>query len=470
VIGPISEVVRLPSVDTTTIRLNETHGGVSALCWWLVWSGLGAAPPLRLQDERQVLGRGADCDVQLEFPGVSRRHAEVFRQGPLYELQDLGSTNGTFLNGQRLAGPSALSPGDVLRLGDAVAVVVARPLDEGAPIAHEVLPGLLFGPGLSALRDVIRRVGRETLPVMLEGPTGAGKEGLARLLHVESRRQGALQAVNCGALPPALAEAELFGYRKGAFTGAEQPALGHVRASSGGTLFLDELYDLAPSVQAKLLRVIQEQQVVPLGETRPIPVDLRLIAASPVPIRQLVESGRLREDLAARLSGIVLSVPPLQERRADIPILLGHFLSRYSGGRAPGVDGRLLEHLLLQPWPGNVRELELLARKLLALHGTEAVLRKSHLDVGSATPSSPPKSPPRRALPEQGDEDLNRLRVALAGHGNLSRAAREAGISRQRAYRLLGDRSPAELLAEPAVEAQAGLRPEAQQTVGKREP
>jgi len=459
----------LPSVETTTLRMSDTLGSVSAPCLWLVWSGLGAAPPLRLDQERQVLGRGADCDAQLEFPGVSRRHAELCRRGPLYELQDLGSTNGTFLNGQRLTSPSALSPGDVLRLGDAVGVVVARRLEEGTPTAHEVLPGLLFGPGLSALRDVIRRVARETLPVMLEGPTGAGKEGLARLLHVESGRQGALQAVNCGALPPALAEAELFGYRKGAFTGAEQPALGHVRASSGGTLFLDELYDLAPSVQAKLLRVIQEQQVVPLGETRPIPVDLRLIAASPVPIRELVERGRLREDLAARLSGIVLTVPALKERRADIPILLGHFLSRYSGGRAPAVDGRLLEHLLLQPWPGNVRELELLARKLLALHGTEAVLRKSHVDVGTPTKPAPP-TPPRRALPEQGDEDLSRLRAALAGHGNLSRAAREAGISRQRAYRLLGDRSPAELLAEVGVEAQAGLGNEADELPRKPEP
>jgi DNA-binding NtrC family response regulator len=220
---------------------------------------------------------------------------------------------------------------------------------------------------------------------------------------------------------------------------------------------LDELYDLAPPVQAKLLRVIQEQQVVPLGETRPLPVDLRLIAASPVPIRQLVESGRLREDLAARLSGIVLRVPPLQERRADIPILVGHFLGRYSGGRAPGVDGRLLEHLLLRPWPGNVRELELLARRLLALNGNAAVLRKSHVDLEPPAPNAPLASSHRRALPEQGDEDLRRLRAALAGHGNLSRAAREAGISRQRAYRLLGDRSPAELCAEPAFEPQTAL-------------
>ncbi|HEX2873655.1 MAG TPA: sigma 54-interacting transcriptional regulator [Polyangiaceae bacterium] len=431
--------------DATTLRLDDTVTGVGAASLWMLWAGLGAAPPLALDGRRMVLGRAADADVRLEFPGVSRLHAEIRRAGPLLEVRDLGSTNGSFLNGQRLT-QSALSAGDVLRLGDAVGVVFPC-LDELAPPRVETMPsGVLFGPGMSELRQLVRKIAPGTLPVMLEGATGVGKEGVARLLHHDSGRTGTLQAVNCGALPPALAEAELFGYRKGAFTGAEQAALGHVRAASGGTLFLDELYDLAPAVQAKLLRVIQEQQVVPLGETRPIPVDLRLIAASPIPIRELVASGRLREDLAARLSGVVLTVPKLSERRVDIPLLFSHFLDKYSGGRAPAVDGRLLEHLLLQAWPGNVRELELLARRLLALHGAEPVLRRSHLGAEpSRAPSQPPASQ-KRADPSQDTDDLRRLRAAFAVHGNLSRAAREAGISRQRAYRLLGERTPAELL------------------------
>lgn len=435
---------------TTTLPLNETMGRSDEATLWLVWAGLGVARPVELGGSRKLLGRSEEADVRLEFPGVSRSHAEITPKGRLHEVRDLGSTNGTFLNGARLVQTSALSPGDVLRLGEAVGVVVACAEEFAPPRTEEVLPGLVLGPGMANLRQVLGRVAAGTLPVVLEGPTGVGKEGLARLIHVESGRKGKLQAVNCGALPASLAEAELFGYRKGAFTGAEQAALGHVRAASGGTLFLDELYDLSPAVQAKLLRVLQEQQVVPLGETRPVEVDLRVVVASPVPLRELVASRRLREDLAARLGGLVVSVPRLSERRADIPALLTHFLDKYSGGRAPALDGRLLEHLLLEEWPGNVRQLELLTRRLLALHGRERVLRRSHLDEAEARVSQPPvlarKSAHRRATPAEANDDLLRLREAYAVHKNLSLAAREAGISRQRAYRLLGDKAPAELI------------------------
>jgi DNA-binding NtrC family response regulator len=192
--------------------------------------------------------------------------------------------------------------------------------------------------------------------------------------------------------------------------------------------------------------------VVPLGETKPIPVDVRIVAASLVPLSDLVAARRVREDLAARLAGVSLVVPKLAARRVDIPILLSHFLRLHSGGRPPNVDGRLLEHLLLSPWPTNVRGLELMARRLLALHGHEPVLRRSMVEEAAAT-SAPPSglAASRRRGPEQAEPDMERLREHLARHGNLSRAAREAGISRQRAYRLLDGRSPQELLEqEPA--------------------
>jgi transcriptional regulator of acetoin/glycerol metabolism len=432
--------------DATTLRLSDTVNQQKSHAFWLFWSGLGARPPIRLGDTTLLLGRGEAGTGQLDFPGVSRRHAEVSRQGPLYTIRDLGSTNGTFLNGERIQG-SALSEGDVLRLGDAVAVVL-RVRDELAPPrVEEPIPGVLFGPGLNELLESVRRLAADDLPIMIEGATGVGKEGIARALHELSGRKGALQAVNCGALPPNLAEAELFGHRKGAFTGAEQAGLGHVRAAHQGTLFLDELYDLAPAVQTKLLRVLQEKQVLPLGETRSVPVDVRVVAASLVPLSELVTRGRLREDLAARLAGMSLVVPPLAERRADIPVLLAHFLREHSGGRAPAVDGKLLEHLLLRPWPGNVRELQLLARRLLALHGHEPVLRRSMVEAEPPAAAGEPKAraPQRRGV-DDAESDLQRFRECLQKHGNVSRAAQEAGISRQRAYRLLAGRSPRELL------------------------
>lgn len=433
------------SPDTTTIRLRDTAAGVRTRRTWLAWANVNGAAPVLLGTEKCVIGRGTEADFRLDCSGVSRRHVELYRQGPLFGVRDLDSTNGTFLNGQRLEAAAALSPNDVLRVGEAVAVVVSCEGDE-PPGLDRPLPGLLFGPGMAEVRRTLGQVAPGTLSVVLEGPTGCGKEGLAKLLHAESGRRGKLQAVNCAALPPALAEAELFGHRKGAFTGAEQPGLGHVRAAQGGTLFLDELYDLARPVQAKLLRVIQEQQVIPLGETRPIAVDFRLVVASPVPIADLVARGHLREDLAARLSGVVINVPRLSERRADISLLFAHFLDRYSGGRAPAVDARLLEQLLLADWPGNVRELEQLTRRLLALHGGEKVLRRSHWGAEVRVSQPLPAAAPARPSSERASEDLERLRAAFARHQNLARAAREAGISRQRAYRLLGDRPGSSLL------------------------
>jgi DNA-binding NtrC family response regulator len=248
----------------------------------------------------------------------------------------------------------------------------------------------------------------------------------------------------------------LSGNGRGAFTVAAQAGLGHLRAADGGTLFLAELYVLAPPLQAKLLRVLQEKVVTPLGDTRSIPVNVRVVAASLVPLTELVAQRRLREDLAARLAGVSIVIPPLAQRRVDIPILLGHFLREHSGGRPPGVDGRLLEYLLLQPWHANVRELELLARRLLALRKQEPILRRSMLEDTRAPAIAPKSSPVRRRSSQDAEPDLQRLRERFAAHGNLSRAAQEAGISRQRAYRLLQGGSAKTLLEAAAPGAENG--------------
>ncbi len=438
----------MPAPETTTLKLLDSiHGERPTSSWWLIWAGAHPPRPIQLSGETLLLGRGAEGPGELNASGVSRRHAELTREGPLLIARDLGSTNGTFLNGQPLRS-NALSAGDVLRLGDAVGVVTRRRDDLGVPRVEEPIPGVLFGPALNELLSQLRKLAPGDLPIVIEGPTGAGKEGVARTLHELSQRAGSLQAVNCGALPPSLAEAELFGHRKGAFTGAEKDTLGHVRAAHGGTLFLDELYDLAPPVQAKLLRVLQEKQVQPLGETRPVPVDLRVIAASLEPLSVLVETGRIREDLAARLAGVSLTVPPLAERREDISPLFFHFLTRHSGGRPPALDSKLLEHLLLRPWRGNVRELELLTRRLLALHGHEPTLRRNMVEdpLPSPSPSGSAPPAPRRRSGDEDTEDLQKLAAAFATHGNFSRAAQEAGISRQRAYRLLDGKPPQSLL------------------------
>jgi DNA-binding NtrC family response regulator len=448
----------------TTVRLDESiPQSASAGRVAVRWLVPGVRPAcLPIDGARVVIGRGPEATASFEAAGLSRSHAEIYRQGPALIAHDLGSTNGTYVNGRRVV-YAPLSEGDVLRLGDMVGVVVRPAAGAADPAADaagltELTPEIAFGPGVEVQLDQIRRAAPSGLPVVVVGETGTGKEYVAQAVHALGGRRGPFHAINCAALPPALAEAELFGHSKGAYTGADHAALGQVRAAHGGTLFLDELPELPLPVQAKLLRVLQERQVTPLGETRPVDVDLRVVAACQQPLPALVEGRRLREDLAARLAGVVVALPPLRARRADVGLYFRRFLERHAGGRPPAVDPRLLECLLLYDWPGNLRELDLLARRLVAFHAHEPVLRRSFLPESllAHLPPADDAAPPGAAAPEAatGDRrahDLHRLADGLRRHeGNLTRAATAAGISRARAYRLLGDRSVEELLAEVA--------------------
>jgi hypothetical protein len=400
-----------------------------------------------LECDEVSLGRDADADVTLNASGVSRLHARFHRQGPIYALHDLSSTNGSYVNGARIQ-HLGLSEHDVLRFGAAVGVVVRLGCDGSIGTElEEVAPGVMVSPGLAREFDQLRRAAKSDLPVVLWGETGVGKERLAQALHVMSGRSGAYHGINCAALPTALAEAELFGHRRGAFTGADQPGLGHLRAAHLGTLLLDELSDLAPPLQAKLLRALQEAAVLPLGETRPTPIDVRIVAACHDPLTKLVESSRLRPDLAARLNGLSVEVPPLRRRRTDIALLLGYFLSKHSGGRPPAVEPELLESLLIYSWPGNVRELELVARRLLVLHSHEPVLRRAYLPDELRPSPRQASSAPAEASRREHDERLFAVELRRSG-GKVTPAAAAANISRQRAYRLLGGRSVSEFLSE----------------------
>jgi DNA-binding NtrC family response regulator len=279
------------------------------------------------------------------------------------------------------------------------------------------------------------------VPVLLIGRTGSGKERFARALHDLGGTGRPFQAINCATLPPNLADAELFGYKRGAFTGAERAYAGRLYAAHGGTLFLDEIADLPLPSQAKLLRALDTGEISPLGNATPFRFEARIVSACQVPLTALVAAGKFREDLAARLSGLVVVLPEVRERRADVPALFHTFLQRHARATAPLVSTRFYERLCLHDWPGNVREIELLARRLLALHGLEPLFRRSHLpDMlrGQGSVSDPTVeaaiSPKRRNA-----RDVEKFSVALeeAG-GNVRRAAAATGISRQRAYRLIG--------------------------------
>jgi transcriptional regulator with PAS, ATPase and Fis domain len=352
-------------------------------------------------------------------------------------ITDLGSRNGVQVNGRRVA-VAELQPRDVVRIGGWVGIVTTPPGD-----FQEIAPGLWGSAAMEAALAPLRQVAASDLPIVLEGETGTGKEVFAGALHRWSGRGGPLVAVNCAALPEALAEGELFGYRRGAFTGADRSSPGFFRAAEGGTLLLDEISDLPMGLQAKLLRVLEQREVQPLGEPRAVPIDVRVVVAGQQSLAAAVRAGRFRADLLARLDGLTVKLPPLRERREDVLPLFSHLFARAGAGPAPAFESDFAERLCVHDWPFNVREVVLLSRRMVALHGNATTLLGHHLPdrIGQqleARPSSPPSEAPSTHASAEDPVQLPALVAALrASAGNVARAAAILGISRGRAYRLM---------------------------------
>jgi two-component system response regulator HydG len=224
-------------------------------------------------------------------------------------------------------------------------------------------------PGMRTLKRTIDSLRHNESHVLLRGESGTGKELVARAIHAASRRtEGPFVPVDCGSLPETIIESELFGHERGAFTGATgSPGL--FRMAQGGTLFLDEIGEVSPAVQVKLLRALQEKEIRPVGATRARSVDLRIIAATHRDLEAMVEEGRFRQDLFYRLHVVRIEIPPLRERRDDIPLLVHHFLAKHRGAGScvEGIDDATLERLVTSSWPGNVRELENVIESAMAL-------------------------------------------------------------------------------------------------------
>ncbi|MEZ4337704.1 MAG: sigma 54-interacting transcriptional regulator [Sandaracinaceae bacterium] len=296
------------------------------------------------------------------------------------------------------------------------------------------------------LRDV-RKVARSEASVLVRGETGSGKELIAAAIHRASPRANApFRALNCAALPPNLLESELFGHVRGAFTGAVRDAPGHFRLADGGTLFLDEVAELPLDVQAKLLRVLQERTVIPIGGRDPVPVDVRIVSATHRALRKAVEAGRFRSDLLYRLRVIPLYLPPLRERPGDIEVLVWHFLAQHEEKGARAIrriaDGAL-EVLVGYDWPGNVRELQNVVEYATVM-GEGPVLTEADLPpevrgvegiIGVATTTPDPElTAMRQDLPPEARRLLNALERA---GGHMSRAAASLGMSRTTLWRKL---------------------------------
>jgi DNA-binding NtrC family response regulator len=300
---------------------------------------------------------------------------------------------------------------------------------------------------IAELVAVAKKIGPTPLSVLLTGETGTGKEMLARTVHRASDRADKIMLpFNCTAVPRDIFESQLFGFRRGAFTGADTSFVGVIRSAEGGTLFLDEIADVPLDVQPKLLRFLETHEIHPLGEPHPIKVDVRVIAATNANLEQLVSQGRFREDLFYRLNVVRLRLPPLRERREEIPALVEHYIQRYSDQQRKGritLSDEALEYLLLYAWPGNIRQLANEVNRMIAMADADAALTSAHLSAeiqatrrtiaAAAAPEPEMRVSLDQSLPDA-VEFVERMMVQSAldrSKGRIEEAAKLLGISRK---------------------------------------
>lgn len=390
---------------------------------WVVEIGLedGSWAQSALEPGKElVLGSGRDTGLALADRAVSARHCSVFITERGVVVEDLGSKNGVFVGGARVTRALLGNQHSVFVIGRTTVVVRRAATGESAEASVEV-------PGLIGSSSPMRQVGRDILryarlsaPVLIQGESGTGKDVVAQALHRASGRTGSYIPLNVGAVVESLADAELFGHRRGAFTGAITSRSGAFELADKGTLFLDEIAELSPTLQVKLLRVVEDGLVRPLGGD-PLRVDVRMISATWARLDVRVMDARFREDLFHRLSTVVIELPPLRDRKTDIPALAAALLQRRESEVGPKrVSTRALARLVECPWPGNVRQLDnVLYRAAVASDGP--VIEAEHVD--------PPRAEGRRIRPSA-LSPRDALSLLERNRGNVAVSARCAGVPR----------------------------------------
>jgi transcriptional regulator with PAS, ATPase and Fis domain len=416
-----------------------------------------------------IIGRDRSATWVIEDASISRQHAKVVGGSPPY-IEDLGSTNGTRVQGRELA-PGTRAPltlGTVVEIGDVVGLICVGGLAEEVEIAPQSVRGerpaherdaIVKSPAMLEAYNLVDLIAPSRLPVLILGETGVGKDVYAEVVHRASdRADKPFLRLNCAALPENLLEAELFGYERGAFTGAVQAKPGLFESADGGTVFLDEIGEMPPVTQAKLLRVLESGEVMRIGSLKPKKIDVRFVAATHRNLEALSDGGQFRTDLYYRINGVSVTIPPLRRRKEEVAALAEHFAAR-SARRAIGVSDAALEVLVRHRWPGNVRELRnvieravLLSRgkpieaEHIQLHG------KSYSDEEQENLAARPTLMPTIDDTDMGldkpqnlrDEfsSIERMRILQMLEkcaGNQSRAAKLLGISRSTLIRRLRD-------------------------------
>jgi len=389
-----------------------------------------------------TVGKDAANDLVLDDPFVSARHLRLERRDGRWRVRDLGSTNGTLLAGVRVT-EAELPAGAPLAVGDAELVLEPSASAHGA--GAPAFEGMISAePAMRQLFELVERVAPADAAVTILGETGTGKELVARALHrLSGRREGAFVPVNCSAIAQSLIESELFGHEKGAFSGAERLRKGAFEEADGGTLFLDEIGELPLDLQPKLLRALELGEVKRVGASRPLTVNVRIVAATHRDLGAQVRAGKFREDLYYRLCVVPLTIAPLRARRGDVRRLAEHFLGR---GAPRGLALRFSDEALAKlegyDWPGNVRQLRNVVQRALLFRGEGLVVAASTVTFEDA----------RRAEARAGDhdtlyvrgltlEDLEReaIRLSLRRHrGRRTAVVKELAIAKSTVMKRIG--------------------------------
>jgi hypothetical protein len=460
--GPSSDRVR-----TQTDTQGAGRAEAAAFKWTHLYLIIEADHPLLggvrysvVRVDEVLFGRGAERSasrsahegktslrIAVQNPRASEAHARLFRDATRWLIEDLGSKNGTFVNGNRIIAPAEVFPGDIIKIGRAFFMLGESLLPAAAPLSEDLrttdagscsLPGFpTIVPALAELLRKMRPAIESADPITIVGETGTGKDVLAEAIHAASRPSRPFIAMNCASLTASLVEGQLFGYVKGAYSGADRSDPGFVRLADGGTLFLDEILDLPLPGQAKLLRVLQQKEVVPLGTARVVRVDVRFIAASQRPFSEGVDGGRFRLDLKARLEPHVVELFPLRERPQDIGLLVAAILRKLGAKESDGltISSKGVWQILGHSWPDNIRGLE------NALLRAYRFARDGMLDeTAFPVPASAPARIASKSNLSTEDRDLrNQLIVLLKKYGgNVTDVAKELVTNRPQVYRWCG--------------------------------
>ncbi len=398
------------------------------------------------------VGKAGDNDLPVTDETVSRVHFEIVRDAKGYLLRDMRSTNGTFLDGAEIK-EAYIRAGSIISAG--ATELKFTPFEERIEIlpSEKELLGEMVGRS-TQMREIfglLERIAHTDATVLIEGETGTGKDMVARTLHELSRRAKApFIVVDCGAVAGTLIESELFGHEKGSFTGAVATRQGAFELADGGTVFLDEMGELSLDLQPKLLRVLEQRELRRVGGSKTVKVDLRVVAATRKDLRSEVEKGKFREDLYFRLNVVPIVVPPLRERREDIPLLLDHFLAMLTPAtrETPQLSDSTRGALIAHDWPGNVRELRNVIERALALNSDPgmlvAPLGDNPLSPSSAGPSLESFAfDPQLSFREQKEKWNDKFErrylewLLVRAEGNISKAARDADMDRKYLHKLL---------------------------------